>query len=114
MPARPSAEQAGGLGVGQRPRRELVIGRLVHRGRDADDARHGQRRRHGRRGASTALDELGDRRGGAGNSGAGPQRQHQVPDPAGVRGEPGAEVSRWRAAPEREEHELDQDHAPSQ
>jgi hypothetical protein len=114
MPARPSAEEVPGLGVRERPRRELVVGRLVHRDRDADDARRGQRCRHGRRGASTAFSQMGDRGGGADSSGTGSQRDHQIPDPAGVSCEPVAEVSRRRPPPERKEHDLDEDHASSQ
>jgi len=114
MPARPSAEEIPGLGVRERPRRELVVGRLVHRHRDADDARRGQRCSHGRRGASTAFSQMYDRRGSADSSGTGSQRDHQIPDPAGVSCEPGAKVSRGRPPPERKEHDLDEDHASSQ
>jgi hypothetical protein len=43
-----------------------------------------------------------------------PQRHYQIPDPAGVNGEPVAEIGRGRAAQVWEEHDLDQHHVASQ
>ena len=45
---------------------------------------------------------------------AGTERNHQSPDPVGVCREPGSELF-WRdTAPEREEHDVDQDHPACQ
>jgi hypothetical protein len=69
---------------------------------------------HGGTGASPAVHQMCTCRGCADNCRASSQRDHQIPDPAGVLREPSAEVGCGRASPEWDEHDLDQEHAAGQ